>query len=176
MSGEWYVVTALALRVIRAGRALKMSRAAAMSSDGGEALLLQPRSTTSKPSQAAWAILRVGWPIAISQTAMWVQGFVTIWLLGANGKKLAMAGYGLANVLCNITGHCILWGIGAGIDTLASQAWGAKEYQAIGLVNQRALLSDVYRFAGHCGVRIVRNEFAGAALHQPLERNIAAVL
>ena len=117
-----------------------MAAATSSSDAGGEALLLQPRSTTSKPAQAAWAILRVGWPIAISQTAMWVQGFVTIWLLGANGKKLAMAGYGLANVLCNITGHCILWGIGAGIDTLASQAWGAKEYQAIGLVNQRALL------------------------------------
>ena len=100
----------------------------------------EPPPPRQPQGKAAWAILKVGWPMAVSQLAMVVQAFVTIWLLGANGKKLAMAGYGLANVLCNITGHCILWGIGAGIDTLASQAWGAKEYQVIGLVNQRALL------------------------------------
>lgn len=99
-----------------------------------------PQFVGKSPVSAAVAILKVGWPMAISQAAYWVQNFVTIWLLGANGKKLAMAGYGLANVLCNVTGHCFLWGIGAGIDTLASQAWGAKEHLAIGLINQRALL------------------------------------
>ena len=92
------------------------------------------------PLAAAIGIVRIGWPMAISNLVMWAQSFFTIWLLGGNGKKLSMAAFGLANVVCNVTGHSFLWGIGAGLDTLASQAWGAREHKAIGLYNQRVLL------------------------------------
>ena len=51
-----------------------------------------PQNVGKSPVSAAVAILKVGWPMAISQAAYWVQNFVTIWLLGANGKKLAMVG------------------------------------------------------------------------------------
>ena len=85
------------------------------------------------------SILSMSWPIALSQFVLWLQSFFTMWLLGTSAK-LSMAAYGLANVLCNVTGHCLLWGIGAGLDTLVSQAWGAREYRAIGLYMQRVLL------------------------------------
>lgn len=78
--------------------------------------------------------------MAVSQLVSWSQSFFTIWLIGNNGEKLTLAAFGLSNVLCNVTGHCFLWGIGAGLDTLVSQAWGAKEYRTIGLYNQRVLL------------------------------------
>ena len=88
----------------------------------------------------ACSILRLAWPVFLSQLVMWSQSFFTLWLLGQVGDKLSMAAFGLANVVCNVTGHCFLWGIGAGLDTLASQAWGAKEFKAIGLYVQRVVL------------------------------------
>jgi MATE family multidrug resistance protein len=93
-----------------------------------------------RPREAVAATLRIAWPVFLSMCVMWLQSFVALWLLGSAGEKLSLAAFGLANVLCNITGHCLLWGMGAGLDTLASQAWGAKEYKAIGLYGQRALL------------------------------------
>ena len=78
--------------------------------------------------------------MALVTLVQWSQSFFTIWLIGGAGEKLSMAAFGLANVVCNVTGHSFLWGMGAGIDTLTSQAWGAKEYKAVGLYGQRAVL------------------------------------
>ncbi|KAH8061291.1 hypothetical protein JL721_8957 [Aureococcus anophagefferens] len=50
-----------------------------------------------------------------------------------------MAAFGLSNVLCNVTGHSLLWGIGSGFDTLAPQAWGADERRKLGVTAQRVL-------------------------------------
>ena len=85
-------------------------------------------------------ILRIGWPVMLSSLVYWSQAFFTLWLLGSAGQELSLSAYGLANVVCNVTGHCLLWGIGGGLDTIASQAWGAKEYKALGLSCQRVLL------------------------------------
>ena len=97
-----------------------------------------PQFVGKSPVSAAVAILKVGWPMAISQAAYWVQNFVTIWLLGANGKKLAMAGWARQ---CALQCHRALLsgGIGAGIDTLPA-GLGSQGHLAIGLINQRALL------------------------------------
>ena len=109
-----------------------------------EALLAtEPGSSNpleARPRTVAAAILRIGWPVVLSSLVQWSQSFFTIWLIGGAGEKLSMAAFGLANVVCNVTGHSLLWGIGAGIDTLASQAWGAKEHKAVGLYGQRAVL------------------------------------
>jgi len=85
------------------------------------------------------AILALAWPVAASSVVSWSQAFFTIWLLGQS-NKITLAAFGLANVLCNVTGHSLLWGLGAGLDTIASQAWGAKEYETIGFAGQRVLV------------------------------------
>ena len=97
-----------------------------------------PPPTTARAT--AIAIARIAWPVSVSWLVQWSQSFFTIWLIGGAGEELSMAAYGLANVVCNVTGHSFLWGIGAGLDTLASQAWGAREHAAVGLAGQRVLL------------------------------------
>ena len=90
--------------------------------------------------QCARKILRIGAPVAASSVVQWSQGFFTIWLIGGNGTKLSMAAFGLANVVCNVTGHSLLWGLGQGFDTLAPQAWGANERLALGTQGLRVLV------------------------------------
>ena len=65
-----------------------------------------------RPLRAALSIMRIGWPVTISNICQCSQSFFTIWLIGDAGE-LFMAAFGLANVLCNVTGHSFLWGIGA---------------------------------------------------------------
>ena len=84
-------------------------------------------------------ILKVAWPVMASALVQWSQSFFTIWLIGGNGSRTSMAAFGLSNVLCNVTGHSLLWGIGSGFDTLAPQAWGADERRKLGVTAQRVL-------------------------------------
>jgi len=103
------------------------------------------KSDSTLPSEErdiAWRIMCIAFPVFISCIITWTNSFFTIWLIGNSGSKdaLWMASYGLANVVVNITGHSFLWGLGGALDTLASQAWGAKEYSSIGLSSQRVVL------------------------------------
>ena len=84
-------------------------------------------------------ILKIAWPVMASALVQWSQSFFTIWLIGGNGSRTSMAAFGLSNVLCNVTGHSLLWGIGSGFDTLAPQAWGADERRKLGVTAQRVL-------------------------------------
>ena len=88
-------------------------------------------------------IVQITGPVFASCIITWTNSFFTIWLLGNAGVEddsMWMASYGLANVVVNITGHSFLWGLGGALDTLASQAWGAKEYHSIGVSSQRVVL------------------------------------
>ena len=73
----------------------------------------------------AWDTMRIGWPVVIQWLVSVVRSVFTFWMLGQYDDSTAMAAYGLANVLCNITGRTIVMGLGSGMDTFASQAWGA---------------------------------------------------
>jgi MATE family multidrug resistance protein len=51
-----------------------------------------------------------------------------------------LAAIGLANVFCNVTGYSLIGGMASAIDTISSQAYGAKSYAKMGILLQRALL------------------------------------
>ena len=86
----------------------------------------------------ALMIIKIGWPVVFQWLVSIVRSVFTYWLLGKYADNTAMAAYGLANVLCNITGRTIVMGLGAGMDTFASQAWGAREHRKLGVVALRA--------------------------------------
>mmetsp|Transcript_50334 Transcript_50334/g.68458 ORF Transcript_50334/g.68458 Transcript_50334/m.68458 type:complete len:511 (-) Transcript_50334:83-1615(-) len=107
-----------------------------------EELLLgdQPPPTSKPLKPVLVAILDVAWPSCVQNavcTSSWLLTFV---LLGHYTDETVLAGYTLSNVFCNMLGRFFMWGLAAGFDTLASQAWGAKEYRKLGLFAQRALL------------------------------------
>lgn len=86
------------------------------------------------------SVLRVGWPVCLQNLVACGSWLFTFVLLGKYTNETVMAGYALANTLCNLAGRFLILGVGAGFDTLASQAWGAREPVKLGIYAQRVLL------------------------------------
>ena len=99
-----------------------------------------PPALTDGAGRVAAEIMRIGWPVIFSNLVQVAQGMATLWFLGSQGDEVAMAAFGLAGVVCGVTGRSLLWGLGSAYDTFASQAWGAKEYGTLGIYQGRVLL------------------------------------
>ena len=61
---------------------------------------------------------------------------------GATGSSndVDLAAMGLGNVFCNVTGRSLVWGSAGAMDTLATQAWGARRQREVGHILRRAML------------------------------------
>ena len=92
---------------------------------------------------ACASVATLGSPLALQYLSTCASMTFQLALLsrtaGANGAT-HVAAFGLGNVLCSMTGHAVLWGLGSGVDTLSSQAYGAGELDAIGRVFARAVV------------------------------------
>jgi MATE family multidrug resistance protein len=55
-------------------------------------------------------------------------------------RSSRFAGIALSNVLANVTGISVLYGMASALETLSSQSNGAKRYKEVGYLLQRALL------------------------------------
>jgi MATE family multidrug resistance protein len=62
----------------------------------------------------------------------------TMIFVGRLGKAEYLAAATLGNMLCNITGYSLAFGLSTALDTLIAQAYGAKAYPLMGLHAQRA--------------------------------------
>jgi MATE family multidrug resistance protein len=92
---------------------------------------------------ACASVATLGSPLALQYLSTCASMTFQLALLsrtaGADGAT-HVAAFGLGNVLCSMTGHAVLWGLGSGVDTLSSQAYGAGELDAIGRVFARAVV------------------------------------
>ncbi|KAJ0755149.1 putative multi antimicrobial extrusion protein [Helianthus annuus] len=55
-------------------------------------------------------------------------------------SKLTLSGASLATSFAGVTGFCFMMGIGGALETLCGQAYGAKQYQMLGVHMQRAMV------------------------------------
>jgi len=70
-----------------------------------------------------------------------ISFFVTMLFVGHVGEGVMNIGAAtLGNMMCNFSGYSIAYGMCAALDTLCSQAYGAKSYLLVGLYCQRAML------------------------------------
>ena len=65
---------------------------------------------------------------------------ITTFLFVGRLDSTAMGAYALGNMLCNVTGYTLVYGMCTGLDTLIAQAFGAKHFHLMGLHAQRAIL------------------------------------
>ena len=93
-----------------------------------------------KQKPVLFALFLVGYAVAIQFLVAVGTSVIVFVLLGRYTDEATMAAFGLGNTLCNLCGRFILLGVACGLDTLASQAWGANEPQKAGLYAQRAAL------------------------------------
>eukprot|EP01095_Lingulamoeba_sp_RSL-Kostka_P001085 TRINITY_DN11509_c0_g1_i1.p1 TRINITY_DN11509_c0_g1~~TRINITY_DN11509_c0_g1_i1.p1 ORF type:complete len:211 (+),score=49.81 TRINITY_DN11509_c0_g1_i1:94-726(+) len=84
-------------------------------------------------------ILRLAVPIMITYFCSMFIGIVSLMFVGHLGVN-ELAGSALGNMICNISGYSIIIGLLSGYDTVASQAFGAKEYKKLGIFAQRSVI------------------------------------
>ncbi|CAK0783734.1 hypothetical protein CVIRNUC_006933 [Coccomyxa viridis] len=84
-------------------------------------------------------VSRLGGPISLQAALVFISSLVSLAFAGHLGK-LSLSQAVLALSAYNITGVSMLLGLASGMETLCSQAYGAGNYMALGLVLQQALI------------------------------------
>ena len=97
-------------------------------------------STTQKLTHfgAVRDIIALGAPISLQYLSSAACITFQLALVARHAGADALAAFGLANVLTSVSGHVALWGLGAGVDTASSQAYGAKNLDVVGATAVRA--------------------------------------
>jgi len=77
-------------------------------------------------------------PMIVNAVILEAQYTSTMIFVGRLGEAKYLGAATVGNMLCNITGYSLAFGLCSALDTLVSQAFGAKEYGLVGLHAQRA--------------------------------------
>ena len=54
--------------------------------------------------------------------------------IGRLGDPVKMAAVGMGNVIINMTGFAVYFGMNCGLETLVSQSYGAKNFRQCGVI------------------------------------------
>jgi MATE family multidrug resistance protein len=85
------------------------------------------------------ALIRLAYPMAASSFLDGLTRQLTIMMVGHIGST-ELGAATLGTMTCNVTGFSLCFGGMSALDTLASQAFGAKNYPLVGIWSQRGLL------------------------------------
>lgn len=83
--------------------------------------------------------LRLATPICIAMLCNRYMATVAMVLVGRRGAR-EMAGVGLAVSLANVTGNSVMVGLAGSLQTIAGQAFGARNFAEVSLSLQRSLM------------------------------------
>lgn len=83
-------------------------------------------------------ILALAGPVCLTYLVSFSLQLLSMVLIGHTGASF-LAAAALGNMFANATGNSIIFGLATAIDTLASQAFGAKNNRRIGVVAQRGV-------------------------------------
>lgn len=93
-----------------------------------------PRATLLSESTN---LLKLAIPVALSQGLTFIVTIATTIIVGQLGAyELSVAT--LSTTFTNVVASSVVMGLGEGMDTLCSQAYGAKAYSRVGRITQRA--------------------------------------
>ena len=79
------------------------------------------------------------WPVVLTMVMFYLANVVTMAFVGQLGSA-DLAAAGLASMFCNVTGVSIAVGLSSGLETQASQLFGAAQLRKVGVATQRALV------------------------------------
>lgn len=97
---------------------------------------------SKETKEEAAKILKLLWPTAVSILLQQFLFVVSLTFCGhiSEDSSLELDAAGLSFSIINISGITTAVGLGAAIDTLAAQAWGAGNKKAVGILLQRGIL------------------------------------
>ena len=91
--------------------------------------------------QELWANLKLFGPIVSGYLLSQMLGLISLIFCGHYPKDTALVleGAGLAYSIVSVTAMLVMFGMGAAMDTLATQAYGAGSYKKVGVYLQRGI-------------------------------------
>ncbi|KAL3136652.1 hypothetical protein ABBQ38_005893 [Trebouxia sp. C0009 RCD-2024] len=98
-----------------------------------------------------YTIVRLSTPVSIGFLLNKLVSFVSVILVGHLGPA-ELAAAALGSSLINVIGNSVLAGLAGAMSTLCGQAYGAKSYDLVGLVWQRAMIILALICVPICGV------------------------
>lgn len=89
----------------------------------------------------------LSFPMIVNALIQEAQYTSTMIFVGRLGEAKYLGAATLGNMLCNITGYSLAFGLCSALDTLIAQAYGAKAYALMGLHAQRAaIIMTIFTF------------------------------
>jgi len=86
-------------------------------------------------------LFSTSWPVILTFVMEMLPGLINVIAVGHLGE-LELAAVAIASMFCNVVGLAVGFGMASAMDTLCSQANGADNKKAIGVVLQRALIIE----------------------------------
>ncbi|CAM9377744.1 unnamed protein product [Ectocarpus fasciculatus] len=115
--------------------------------------VLAPSAPAAPAAAAATAtrteqqeLLDITVPVLITNLGQAVLPLTSFAYAGRLTDAATLAGLGLGVSVCNITGVCIYYGMGTGIELLCAQAFGAKNNRLVGVAFARGTLLTAFLF------------------------------
>ncbi|EGD78927.1 hypothetical protein PTSG_11799 [Salpingoeca rosetta] len=109
-----------------------MSKGGNEAGDDGSAAKVQLK-------QEVMTLLALVWPVALSSLLQMMSGLVLVIFVGHYMDTIALDVVGLGVSFGNVFGISIGAGLSSASDTLSSQAWGASNKKALGVILQRGM-------------------------------------
>ncbi|KAJ0261764.1 Protein DETOXIFICATION 50 [Hirschfeldia incana] len=102
--------------------------------------LLKDHSTTlSHFANEAISIAKISLPLIFTGLLLYFRSFVSLFFLGGLGRP-TLAGGSLALAFANITGYSLFSGLTMGVESICSQAFGAKRYNLVHATIRRGVV------------------------------------
>ncbi|KAF3795001.1 hypothetical protein EJ110_NYTH06237 [Nymphaea thermarum] len=79
-------------------------------------------------------------PLVLVTMFQFLLQIVSLMMVG-HLSSLSLSSAAIASSLCNVTGYIILLGMASAFETLCGQAYGAEQYQKLGLYTQTAIIA-----------------------------------
>ncbi|XP_049932010.1 protein DETOXIFICATION 12-like isoform X5 [Nymphaea colorata] len=79
-------------------------------------------------------------PLALVTMVQFLLQAVSLMMVGHLGS-LYLSSTSISSSLCNVTGYIVLLGMASALETLCGQAYGAEQYQKVGVYTQKAIVT-----------------------------------
>ncbi|XP_049932007.1 protein DETOXIFICATION 12-like isoform X1 [Nymphaea colorata] len=79
-------------------------------------------------------------PLALVTMVQFLLQAVSLMMVGHLGS-LYLSSASISSSLCNVTGYIVLLGMASALETLCGQAYGAEQYQKVGVYTQKAIVT-----------------------------------
>ena len=89
-------------------------------------------------SAILWQFIKIALPTTIGTFFCMFQETINLYVIGLYNDPRKLSGVGMGNMIINMTGTCMYYGLNSGLETLLSQARGTNNPRFYGVLLQRA--------------------------------------